>query len=517
MSDQDLHKLLGGYATNTLTDEEREALFAAALHDQQLFDALANEHVLKELLQDPVARARIVAALDTPTKLETERPWTAILAWIRRPTHLGLAGSLATALIAILAVNYFSDEAKFATSKQVLTEDRSAEVESYSTTPSQQDVPTLRFDDQESPQKDNRESSGGASEPSIIAQPETSSPQASPTERNLSEMKKESIERTRRKALPRSRKNRPPLPKRSQEKSEQDVSQGLPKDQKIQEQFESRQESLPSASAPPLEQSRSSSPSPPKISSFGLSETDRKDAQGTEFQDALADRERKASKALRVQPKQGNARDLFYAVQEAEDTVSDSTSMGGALSATPIQPSGLRYSVLKRDSQGTFKEVAPEGPFSPADELRLTIEVNREGYIYVLREKDRDVWETLYPALNIQQSELQIERVKPYSRMTLPQTGMLPINSTGTSSQLLILFSATALKEFQGLQKKEPPERINTFVSEVKRKADTQQQAIERVSNEQIERATYIIASSPQEAVTLLVELTLPIQAPSQP
>ncbi len=33
-------KLLGGYATGTLTGEEREALMQAALHDQALFDAL---------------------------------------------------------------------------------------------------------------------------------------------------------------------------------------------------------------------------------------------------------------------------------------------------------------------------------------------------------------------------------------------------------------------------------------------------------------------------------------------
>ena len=39
----DLHKLLGGYAAGTLTPEERRALFDAALADQALFDALADE------------------------------------------------------------------------------------------------------------------------------------------------------------------------------------------------------------------------------------------------------------------------------------------------------------------------------------------------------------------------------------------------------------------------------------------------------------------------------------------
>ena len=64
MTPEDARKLLGGYATGTLTDAEREALFAAALEDQELFDALAADEPLREVLQDPAARARLLGALD---------------------------------------------------------------------------------------------------------------------------------------------------------------------------------------------------------------------------------------------------------------------------------------------------------------------------------------------------------------------------------------------------------------------------------------------------------------------
>src|ERR1019366_6497011 len=66
MSPEDIKKLLGGYATGTLTAEERQALFAAALEDQELFDALAREQSLRDLLRDPAARAQLLAALDAP-------------------------------------------------------------------------------------------------------------------------------------------------------------------------------------------------------------------------------------------------------------------------------------------------------------------------------------------------------------------------------------------------------------------------------------------------------------------
>jgi len=49
-------KLLGGYATGTLTEAERKLLFEAALGDQELFEALADEEALRELLSDPRVR-----------------------------------------------------------------------------------------------------------------------------------------------------------------------------------------------------------------------------------------------------------------------------------------------------------------------------------------------------------------------------------------------------------------------------------------------------------------------------
>src|SRR5579872_6566060 len=70
MDRHDIQKLLGGYATGTLTPEEQQALFEAALTDQELFDALAREQSLHDLLRDPAARAHLLAATD-----EKPLPW----------------------------------------------------------------------------------------------------------------------------------------------------------------------------------------------------------------------------------------------------------------------------------------------------------------------------------------------------------------------------------------------------------------------------------------------------------
>ncbi|MEW6246544.1 MAG: hypothetical protein AB1555_07530 [Nitrospirota bacterium] len=102
MAERDLEKLLGAFATDTLTAEERRALFEAALRDQALFDALADEQALKELLNDPVSRRRILAALERPPATTTTSWAARFTEWFRRPVNAALAGGLAAAVVAIV-------------------------------------------------------------------------------------------------------------------------------------------------------------------------------------------------------------------------------------------------------------------------------------------------------------------------------------------------------------------------------------------------------------------------------
>jgi hypothetical protein len=79
---EDIRRLLGGYATGTLSDAERKAFFEAAMDDQSLFDAIADDAALKELLDDPEAREYLLAALpDKPKTVVKRMPawsWSAV-------------------------------------------------------------------------------------------------------------------------------------------------------------------------------------------------------------------------------------------------------------------------------------------------------------------------------------------------------------------------------------------------------------------------------------------------------
>ena len=96
MSKEEIRKLLGGYATNTLSDSERSRLYEAALDDQGLFNALQQEESLKSLLADPAARAEVRQALDRQAPARGDATRMAWWAWG------GAIGAVAAAVILFL-------------------------------------------------------------------------------------------------------------------------------------------------------------------------------------------------------------------------------------------------------------------------------------------------------------------------------------------------------------------------------------------------------------------------------
>jgi hypothetical protein len=101
MTPDQIRTLLGGYATNTLTEEERKVLFEAALDDQELFNTLHDEDALREILADPVSRAQIGQALEASARKKRPAFWAkgwvlstaagaaasvvALIIWLQRP------------------------------------------------------------------------------------------------------------------------------------------------------------------------------------------------------------------------------------------------------------------------------------------------------------------------------------------------------------------------------------------------------------------------------------------------
>jgi Domain of unknown function (DUF4384) len=68
---------------------------------------------------------------------------------------------------------------------------------------------------------------------------------------------------------------------------------------------------------------------------------------------------------------------------------------------------GLRYSLIDGD---TMQEVDPSRVFHTNDHIRLKIQPNSNGYLYVLNQDPLGVWTTLFPSADIAQNDNRIER-----------------------------------------------------------------------------------------------------------
>ena len=64
-------------------------------------------------------------------------------------------------------------------------------------------------------------------------------------------------------------------------------------------------------------------------------------------------------------------------------------------------PLGLRYAVLKRDANGQYNEVDPDTNFRSGDRIRLHVDANTSGYLYVVMQGSSGTWKLLFPSAEV--------------------------------------------------------------------------------------------------------------------
>ncbi len=109
------------------------------------------------------------------------------------------------------------------------------------------------------------------------------------------------------------------------------------------------------------------------------------------------------------------ARDLFLSgseksgnsgLEQAVSAKSDKTIKSVTL--------GLRYSILKSQGAGQAVEVDPDSVFKAGDRIRLNIEANDRGYLYIVMRGSSGRWSLLFPSKEILEGNNLIERGHQY-------------------------------------------------------------------------------------------------------
>jgi hypothetical protein len=101
------------------------------------------------------------------------------------------------------------------------------------------------------------------------------------------------------------------------------------------------------------------------------------------------------------------ARDLFLAGKTEPSSTAPAQTISAQSDKTikspkaETAPLGLRYSITKRLASGQFSEVDPDTVFRSGDRIRLTVESNSTGYLYIVLRGSSGKWNLLFPNAEI--------------------------------------------------------------------------------------------------------------------
>ncbi|MDH4153592.1 MAG: hypothetical protein OEV01_07385 [Nitrospira sp.] len=429
MSEKDLEKLLGGFAAETLTAEEKEQLYRTALHDQALFNALADEQALKELLTDPTVRRRLFEALQSH-RAERASGSASWLDWLRRPAGIAWAGGLAGAILAVvLGTNLYQESLR--QEAQLIAQEEARPLVPSSPVPA----------------------------PTQSATPLTNKPPAT------SEQKSRSSPPSLREGLTDKRPSKAPPSGTSQDERridrfERDAAMPPAEAGAIPKQTEFSTETVITSADNAAPQSIASAPPPSQPAASPLPSQSKVDSTMPLREGASLSARSLFYRAGPQSPDQSIAPDTKRREKAASESVqppgqselaAQSLAMAKSKRASPLQPVGIRYSLALREQS----EQTHDGAMDSAAPLALTVESNQDGVLQLWKQVGPAQPQLLFPISEAEQlrSKLVAHTLVIISVPSMPGRLILRFSRTDRipsatfDSKLLDDFSRGQLRE----------------------------------------------------------------------
>lgn len=427
MPDHDLEKLLGGFTADTLTAEEKQQLYRVALTDQQLFNALADEQALKELLTDPVVRRRLLQALQA-TQTERTGGSGSWFDWIRHPSGLAWAGGFAGAVLAVvLGTRVYQESLRQEIHATVKEEVTAPEPSLPVPTPPQTTTPPTN-----EPPATSEPKSPSSLPPIRDALTGKTSAQAPPTNTTRDE------QRTRR-----SQRDAPAPP--TEADTVQNKTESSTKILRKSADEPSQVAPQPTVSAvPPSHQASTSLQSQSEVDSTVPSQERAPLSARSLFYGAGPQDQDKSMG--------GDTRGREKAMNESAQTSgrSDITTQPLAMAkrkrASPLQPVGIRYTLTPKEQSdsvhgGATDTTTPDAP------QKLTVESNQDGYLQIWRYVSSSNPQLVFPITETEQSRAKLAAHVPLT-ISVPSTpGTLVIRFARTDRLPSATFDKTLLDD----------------------------------------------------------------------
>jgi hypothetical protein len=109
-----------------------------------------------------------------------------------------------------------------------------------------------------------------------------------------------------------------------------------------------------------------------------------------------------------------------------------------AVAYTPeTAPLGVRYSILQRKAGGAFEEVAPDSVFRSGDRIRLNVEVNDAGYLYIVHRGSSGTWKLMFPSADTAGGTNRVDKGRNY--LLPPGSNFTFVGEPGEEKLFLVL------------------------------------------------------------------------------
>src|SRR5262245_48364876 len=109
-------------------------------------------------------------------------------------------------------------------------------------------------------------------------------------------------------------------------------------------------------------------------------------------------------------------------------------------------PLGLRYAILKRQAGAEWREVDIDTVFRSGDNIRVTVEANDEGYLYIISQGASGKFVLLFPTSQVENGE---NRVKPYQRYVLPAQEQFTFEEPAGEERMQIILTREPIKDLE--------------------------------------------------------------------
>ena len=106
--------------------------------------------------------------------------------------------------------------------------------------------------------------------------------------------------------------------------------------------------------------------------------------------------------------------------------------------AETVRPLGLKYTIQKRTEAGDYNQVDSDSTFVNGDQIRLTIETNDSGYLYVVTQGTSRMWKPLFPSAEIAGGDNKVERGKRYN---IPSDSVFSFSGAAGTERLFVVLS----------------------------------------------------------------------------